>query len=126
MLSGIEWRTGKSPRAFNRNLSAFDKVLIPKLRATAAALAAIGEGLAKKEAAVDTGNLRASIQGHVEKMMGAVVMQIEVGAEYAIFVEFGTIYQEAQPFLRDALQKLQPIVVERTAKAYNDTLKSVF
>lgn len=126
MIDGFEWRRGKSPRAFNRNLSAFDKALIPKIRATAEALALLGERFAKKEAPVDTGNLQASIKGSVEKMMAAVVMQIEVGAEYGIHQEFGTIYQEAQPYLRPALQKLQPIVIERTAKAYNDTLKSVF
>lgn len=126
MFEGIEWRSGKSPRAFNRNLSAFEKALIPRLQATAQALAAIGEGLAKKNAPVDTGTLRAAIKGSVEKMMAAVKLRIEVGVEYGVFPEFGTIYQEAQPYLRPALQKLAPIVVERTVKAYNKALKSTF
>lgn len=126
MFEGITWRTNKSPSTFNRNLSAFEKTLLPKLQATAHALAAIGESLAKKNAPVDTGTLRASIKGSVEKMMAAVKLRIEVGVKYGAYPEFGTIYQEAQPYLRPALQKLAPIVVERTVKAYNEALKSTF
>jgi HK97 gp10 family phage protein len=54
---------------------------------------------------VDTGRLRASITWMVTKDAMGLVAIIGTNVEYAIFVEFGTIYMEAQPFLRPALRE---------------------
>lgn len=70
------------------------------VRATALAI----EGDAKQLAPVDTGNLRGSI-----KMVDAVPMdgkaEVVVGAEYGLYVERGTRYSRAQPFLGPAVQR---------------------
>lgn len=123
---GIDWQTGKDPKTMSAKLEKFYKKLESNLRATAAALTQIGVQLAKRNAPVDTGELRNSISGNVKKMMSVVTMRIEVGAKHGIHQEFGTVYHGAQPFLRPALKKLERVVVVRTAKAYNDALYSVF
>lgn len=53
---------------------------------------------------VDTGRLRSSVQssGLSRDSRGAYV-QVGTVVEYAAFVEFGTKYQRAQPYLRPAL-----------------------
>jgi len=68
------------------------------------ALEAIGqyvEGEAKTNAPVDTGLLRSSIN-HKTTADKAV---IGTNTEYAVFVEKGTRYQKAQPFLEPAVTK---------------------
>lgn len=58
------------------------------------------EQQAKVRCAVDTGLLRSSI---VTRVVGDGV-EVGTNVEYAPHVEFGTKYQEAQPFLRPAIQ----------------------
>lgn len=123
---GFEWKTGKDPHTMSRKLNEFYDKLEQNLKTTAAALVEVGVQLAQREAPVDTGALRDSISGRVKSMMSAVVMRIEVGKSYGVYQEFGTVYHDAQPFLRPALKKLERVVVARTAKAYNDALYSVF
>jgi HK97 gp10 family phage protein len=50
---------------------------------------------------VDTGRLRASIK---VTQLGDGGYRIGTDVSYAIYVEFGTRYMHAQPFLRPALQ----------------------
>ncbi len=61
------------------------------------------ENYAKKLCPVDTGRLRASI-GHSTGDREAVV---GTNVEYAEFVELGTRYQHAQPYLKPALVEHQ-------------------
>lgn len=122
----IIWESGKDPLTFSRKLGTFESKLIANLRTTSKALVEAGVKLAKRYAPVDTGKLRDSISGSVDQMMEAVVLRLEVGVDYGIHQEFGTIYQNAQPYLRPALRDLEPQIVKRTVKAYNDALKSVF
>lgn len=56
---------------------------------------------AKSNAPVVSGRLRDSIRKEGDGLESDVV----VGAPYAVYVEFGTRYQEAQRFLRDAILK---------------------
>ena len=59
------------------------------------------EGRAKQAAPVDTGTLRNSIQGSI---IGAHEGEVAVGAEYGIYVEYGTVHQAAQPYLTPAVE----------------------
>jgi HK97 gp10 family phage protein len=59
---------------------------------------------AEKNAPSRTGYLRSSIYAQVQDW----VAQIGVEASYAYFVEFGTRYMRAQPYLYPALQQLLP------------------
>lgn len=61
------------------------------------------EAGAKLRAPVDTGFLRSSIQTAFEGDLTAVVF---VGAEYGVYVEFGTTRQRAQPYLQPALEEV--------------------
>ena len=52
---------------------------------------------------IDTGNLLNSIQIRIFQRNGVPVARIGTDVEYAIYVHEGTIYMEANPFLRDGL-----------------------
>jgi HK97 gp10 family phage protein len=62
------------------------------------------EALAKQLVPVRTGNLRSSIYAKVHEWVA------EIGAEaaYALFVELGTRYMQAKPYLYPALQEHLP------------------
>lgn len=57
---------------------------------------------AKLKAPVDTGRLRAS--GNRKSFKGGKTWQVIFSTSYAFFVEFGTKFQKAQPFLFPALK----------------------
>lgn len=81
--------------------------LIPRVRAdvqqTVAEVALLIESDAKLFAPVDTGRLRASI--HAEIAPNGLSARVEAGVDYAVFLEFGTRRQRAQPFLFPAYEK---------------------
>lgn len=52
---------------------------------------------------IDTGNLINSIQVRIFHRNGIPVARIGTDVEYSIYVHEGTIYMEANPFLRDGL-----------------------
>lgn len=63
------------------------------------------EAAAKSMAAVDTGTMKTSTQASaVEQGWWKIV----VGAEYGIYVEMGTRYNAAQPFLLPAFRSVAP------------------
>lgn len=70
---------------------------------------------AKDLAAVDTGKMRASTKG---KMTGKLSGEVNVGAEYAPHVEYGTEKMDAQPFITPA--------AERNRQPFEDGMKRVF
>lgn len=59
------------------------------------------EAKAKAIAPVDTGTLRDSI--HIEPDPGSSDVLVATDVRYAPFVEYGTAYTPAQPFLRPAV-----------------------
>ena len=59
------------------------------------------EGDAKLRTPVDTGNLRSSLNHTVEPTEATVGTNVE----YAPYVEFGTVRQAPQPYLRPALDE---------------------
>lgn len=68
---------------------------------TTAALAV--QNQAKRLCPVDTGRLRDSITWELGMMNGLPSARVGTNVEYAIYVETGTRYMSAQPFLRPAL-----------------------
>lgn len=63
------------------------------------------EGQAKVLATVDTGQLRDSITHRVANEGGELVGEVGTPTEYAPYIEYGTMYQKAQPFLRPAFRE---------------------
>lgn len=62
------------------------------------------EAHAKSRAPVDTGNLRNAINASG----GGQEWQVDSPAAYSIFVEFGTRFMGAQPYMVPALKHVQP------------------
>lgn len=60
-------------------------------------------------APVDTGNLRASIQA---KEVTKLHWQVIVGAEYGAYVEFGTRFMAAQPYLIPAADQVRDSFIQ--------------
>lgn len=54
---------------------------------------------------IDTGNLINSIQVRIYYRNGVPVARIGTDVEYSIYVHKGTVYMEANPFLRDGLTR---------------------
>lgn len=57
---------------------------------------------AQREAPVDTGQLRRSIQ--LDIIDGGMTAKVSANTEYAAYVEYGTRFMGAQPYLRPALR----------------------
>lgn len=68
------------------------------------------EAEAKKRAPVRTGTLRNSIQA--VKGEGPLWYRVVVGAEYGVYVEWGTRFMAAQPYLRPAVTAVSPSFLE--------------
>lgn len=83
------------------------KLLVPRIRAgvqqTVAETALLIESDAKQFAPVDTGRLRSSI--HADIAPNGLSATVATNVSYAIFLEMGTRYQRAQPFMFPAFEK---------------------
>lgn len=66
------------------------------------------EARAKAVVPVDTGNLRSSIQTETNVLQATV----SVGADYGIYVELGTRFMGAQPFMTPAAEIVRPQFIE--------------
>jgi len=75
----------------------------------------------RRTVAVDTGELRDSI--HVEQQGDGVAVLIDAG--HAGFVEFGTVFQSAQPFIRPAMDNKSDEVLATVGKALENLIKDV-
>jgi HK97 gp10 family phage protein len=63
------------------------------------------QGVAMTMAPVDTGFLKNSIQSH---KIGPAHWRVTVGAEYGIYLEFGTRFMGAQPYFFPAVAQVSP------------------
>lgn len=102
-MKGINSALEFDSAAFMRSLAA----QVAKLKlTTAAGLWAFGlrvQNNARMLAPVDTGRLRSSITATKGSDGTGAYVDIGTNVEYAAYVEFGTIYMAAQPYLRPAL-----------------------
>jgi HK97 gp10 family phage protein len=62
------------------------------------------ETIARELAPVDTGNLRANIRQTKFATDDNLSVTIESGADYSLYVEYGTVNMDAQPFLTPAFE----------------------
>lgn len=76
------------------------------------------EADAKRLAPVDTGRLRASIEAVLTRVVTELYAEVRVNVSYAAFVELGTRYMAAQPFLIPAF--------EAHARALYDRLQAIY
>jgi len=60
---------------------------------------------AQGRAPVDTGTLKNSIQA---TRTGIASWRVVVGADYGLYVEYGTRFMGAQPYFRPAIQAVRP------------------
>lgn len=60
---------------------------------------------AQQRAAVRTGAMRSSIHA---RRVGPAHWEVNVGVEYGLYVEYGTIHMAAQPFMRPSVAEVQP------------------
>lgn len=67
------------------------------------------EAGAKVRSPVDTGFLRASIRA---RRIGTARWRVEVGADYGLYLEFGTARQRAQPYFYPAIRAVTPAFLE--------------
>jgi HK97 gp10 family phage protein len=81
--------------------------------------ALIVEGSAIMRCPVDTGNLRGSLTYKVNED-GA---EVGTNVDYAAHVEFGTVRQKAQPYLRPALDENETAIKRVYAKEIGNALK---
>lgn len=98
--------SGRIDFRFEKN-SRFDSDLEDLVAKQLQRYAAFAERHAKSNVPVETGNLlrsgRSGVVGHGKEAFGYVAFT----APYAVFVELGTRYMAAQPYLRPALQALK-------------------
>lgn len=91
---------------------------LPALETTMGEAVGIVNGEAKNIVPVDSGNLRNSIHGSVEKgKTTEITGKVATSTEYAPYVEFGTSKMGAQPFLWPALRKSQKRIQQLFAAA---------
>ena len=89
---------------FKQAMQQFDSGMQKHVHRQLASWAADVKALAKQLAPVRTGYLRSSIYAKIEEWVA------EIGAEatYALFVELGTRYMQARPYLYPAIQEYLP------------------
>lgn len=99
----MEWRVTRNE---------FPKIIAgmeAKAEAIASKTALDLEAHAKTRAPVDTGTLKNSIQAF---RIGPGHWRVVVGAEYGVYVEWGTVKQRAQPFFQPAVLAVTPAFLQ--------------
>jgi HK97 gp10 family phage protein len=91
------------PAAFMASLRSALARLVIETEADLWAFGMTAQNLARLYAPVDTGRLRSSIQVTRGRDATGPFLDIGTNVSYAAFVEFGTRYMAAQPYLRPAL-----------------------
>lgn len=79
------------------------------------------EGDAKRNAPVDTGRLKGSIDTEVNRNKSSIHTEVGTDVEYADSVEYGTSKQKAQPFMVPAFDR----EIRKLEKKLNDKIKGL-
>ncbi len=90
------------PNAINDLLDSSDGAVAKEILKTAIKV----EGAAKRLSPVDTGRLRSSIHHEIGRDYLGPFAIVGTDVNYGIYVELGTRYARAQPFLRPALYQV--------------------
>lgn len=106
--AAVEWRGYDSQRRIGQVV---EKVAQDAVGHIVAELA--GEGETPR--AWDTGNLAGSVR--FVGMEGETTGVIEVGAEYAIYVHYGTVHMAARPYMNVLERVVGPLLVEAVEHA---------
>lgn len=107
----FEWTAGH-PEELAAKLDRFGDELIPRLVEAVDELVLRVQATAQRLVRVDTGRLRASIEGLVERLAGDIVEGVVgTNVEYAVYVE------SDYPFLRPAIEAEWPTIRSRTIEA---------
>lgn len=72
---------------------------------------------ARREAPEDTGFLKASIKHNISRLKAFV----KAWAHYAPYVEYGTMYMRANPFMRRAIEdtkRIMPTIISRAFRRH--------
>ncbi len=77
------------------------------------------EGQAKRNAPVDTGRLRASINREERYLEG----EVYTGVRYAIFQEYGTKYFKGRYYMTNAVKMLKAKIITFFEKAIENIIK---
>ena len=72
---------------------------------------------AQRYAPVDTGNLRRSIQLSIKD--NGMTAEVTATAEYSAYVEYGTRFMNAQPYVRPAFNEQKDIFINDLNKVVN-------
>jgi len=78
------------------------------------------EADAKQRAPVDTGALKASIQG---KMIAPLTGEVVCGVHYGIYQEYGTRFQAGTPFLTPAVDQIRAPFFQAIGAAVREELE---
>jgi HK97 gp10 family phage protein len=86
---------------------AFEMAKVPVINVTVAIEDSllISEQIAKSLAAVDTGEMRDKIEITKYPRYGSQIGTLEAKADHSIFVEYGTVNMDAQPFMTPAAEQ---------------------
>lgn len=82
-------------------IAAAEKELAAALEAVVGKVALVIEAGGKMRAPIDTGHLRNSIQA---RPVGPATWEVVAQAHYAVYVEMGTRFMRARPFLGPAVE----------------------
>lgn len=107
-------------KKFRKWLKQADSGIAKELKDTLISYTGSIEDLAKQLCPVDTGYLRQSISMEIKK--GGYEGIVRVGAYYGKYVEFGTYFQNPQPFLIPAYNILSKQFVDKIIETVNDYL----
>lgn len=100
----FEWESGSGPDDFKKTLDRLLTTADSVVYRVSQDFALTVEREAKMRAAVDTGHMRASIGHDVQQDRNGIVILVGTEVLYAIYVEKGTKYMDAQPFIEPAFR----------------------
>ena len=104
MKTSFVWESGFAPKDYKKTLAKMLRETESRLYEVSKDFGVTVEREAKMRAAVDTGHMRASIGHEVQSDSDGIVILVGTEVNYAIYVEKGTQFMDAQPFIEPAFK----------------------